>query len=119
VTPELLAAFETLKRSRVDTSNEENVHSAIAKLLSTASIPFEHEARLTSRERIDFLIGRVGVEVKIDGSRAALERQLRRYAAHPGVDELVVVSSKTQLSGVPRSIDGKPVTTFVLWGSLW
>lgn len=59
--------------------------------------------------RIDFLVGRVGIEVKVRGSRAAVARQCQRYAAVPTIDAVVLVSTRASLmSGLPAQLCSKP-----------
>jgi hypothetical protein len=59
--------------------------------------------------RIDFLVGRVGLELKTEGSVHEVMRQLRRYAESTRVDELVLLTSKVRLCGMPRTLGSKPV----------
>jgi len=43
---------------------EYDIHAAIARALEAAGLEYEHEYRLGPRRRIDFRVGRVGIEVK-------------------------------------------------------
>ena len=63
---------------------------------------------LSAADRIDFLVGRVGVEVKIGQPRRQILRQLERYAGSDRLDELLLVSSAPFPSGGFRA-HGKPV----------
>jgi hypothetical protein len=68
-----------------------------------------------ARDRIDFLVGSVGIEVKINGSVDNLIRQLSRYATADVISELLVVSSRCKLTGgMPPSLSEKPITTLSL-----
>lgn len=73
----------------------------------------EREVALSTKDRIDFLVGdrlvTVGIEVKIGGSFADVTRQLYRYAEHDRIDGLLLVTSKRALIKVPEAISGKPV----------
>lgn len=59
----------------------------------------------------------IAIEVKVDGSLAALTRQLHRYAQHDEVAALVAVSPRARHTAIPREISGKPVRMVSLLGS--
>jgi hypothetical protein len=66
--------------------------------------------RIKAAERIDFMVGRVGIELKVDGGNAEVLRQLDRYAASPDVDALVLITSRRRLvAGLPAELRGKPL----------
>lgn len=90
-------------------------------LLGNPITGYSREVRLDDHNRIDFLVElngttKVGVEVKIAGSLAALRRQLERYAALAAVDQLLLVTTKAQHHHVPPTIGGKPVILCSLIG---
>jgi hypothetical protein len=95
-------------------SHEEQLQNAVALALEGAGIPFQREARLNEHDRIDFLVGTIGIEVKIDGSISALVRQLFRYAhnARGDIDSLVVVVGKLSLANLPVDIEGVQLHVF-------
>lgn len=95
-------------------TTERNLQDALVALFAAAEIPAEREHRLSGTDRPDFLIGGVAVEVKIKGSSAELERQIRRYAAYPEVTGIVVVTNRARHRGMPAQIDGKPVQVVFL-----
>ena len=100
------------------TQGEYDIHGLIAQALQTAQIPFQHEASLAPRCRIDFLCGRIGVEIKRGKmDMKAVSRQLNRYAETGKVDALILVAEKTQ--GAPAyagKIPVYPVSLYKLWG---
>lgn len=106
--PEAERLIRLIGSARVDLSTEAAAQRGLAKLFEAEGIPFEAELRLTAADRIDFLIGRVGVEVKIGQPRRAILRQLERYAGSDRLDELLLVSSAPFPSGGFRA-HGKPV----------
>ncbi len=66
---------------------------------------FHREFRLSDKDRIDFLVGNVGIECKIDGTQAKLMMQCERYLASPYLDSLIVVIGKARLGiGFPSSV---------------
>lgn len=97
---------------------EYDIHAQVAHALGAADLAFEHEYRLGPRCRIDFRVGRVGIEVK-KGRPASSElvKQLRRYLSSDELDAVIVVTQR--VTRVPESINGKPVYLISLnrlWG---
>lgn len=98
--------------------DEDALHAGIEQVLAAGSVEATAEARLSGRDRIDFLAGRVGVEVKIAGANADVIRQLRRYATHPEIGALILVTTRARHRAIPRVIEGKPVLVVWLSGVL-
>lgn len=111
-----MAALRVVRPDAAGT--EGDLHRKVASALEGAGIDFLHEARVAPGARVDFLAGRVGIEVKCrHAGRAALVRQAGKYLRCGGMDALIVATQ----SGVdlPRRIAGKPVVTVCLsrnWG---
>ncbi len=108
-----LAAF------RYDLTSEDSIQVGIAGVLRAGGVAFERETRLSSRDRLDFLVGDVAIEVKLKGTVNDLLRQLSRYTEHESVGELLVVTGRVQLSGLPEQIVGKPLECIPLLGSMF
>lgn len=107
-----------LESYRYDESAESALQAGVAAVLERAGAPFEREVRLTRSDRIDFMVGGLGVECKMDGSLSALTRQLHRYAQLPAIDGLVVVTTRARLARVPHTLNGKPIAVVVTAGGL-
>ena len=90
------------------TQDELRLQDEIAAFLTLSSISHRREVLLSKADRVDFLVGTIGVEVKVKGSRHAVISQLLRYAAHEAVTELVLFTTRSQLV-MPRSLGEKPV----------
>ena len=110
---------QALAAVRVPAQPEEyDIHAAIARALSGAGLEFEHEYRLGPRRRIDFRVGRVGIEVKKGRPASSqLREQLRRYLESDALDAVIVVAQR--VTWVPEAICGKPVRLVSLnrlWG---
>ena len=108
-----------IARVRMPARPEEyDIHAAVAQALAAAGLDYEHEARLGPRRRIDFLVGRVGIEVKKGRpAAAALVKQLRRYLETDGLDGVIVVAQRA--AALPQVLCGKPVRLVSLdrlWG---
>lgn len=97
---------------------EFDLHAAVSEALSRADIEHVHEYRLAPRCRIDFLAGRVGLEIKKGRPTAsALKAQLARYLESEALDAIVVVTQRA--APLPREILRKPVEQVSLnrlWG---
>jgi hypothetical protein len=68
--------------------DELRLQEEIATGLAAARVTFEREVVLAPGERIDFMVGHVGIEVKVAGSTHAVMRQLLRYTEHARVEAL-------------------------------
>lgn len=100
------------------TQDEYDLHGLVAKAMQEAEILFQHEAPLAPRCRIDFLCGRIGIEIKRGKMDIkAVEKQLKRYAATGKVDALILVGEKIQdAPAFAEKIPVYPVSLNKLWG---
>lgn len=112
----MTAIAELLASHRFLITMEKSVQRQIADVLTAAALDFEDEVRLAKGDIIDFVVGRVGIEVKVAGSRRAILRQLERYAESDRIDSLILVGSIAM--GLPPLINGKPAT-IVSIGRAW
>jgi hypothetical protein len=95
-------------------ATEAELQDGVAEALAIAGYRALREVRLSARDRIDLLVDRVGVEVKVGGSAAGVARQLERYAASGEVDALVLASSRRHHLAMPGRLGGKPVVVVSL-----
>lgn len=94
---------------------ERQLQDGIEAVLQQESIAARREVRLSGRDRIDFLTGGVGIEVKTAGSSANLLRQLARYAEHDEIRSLIVVTNRSHLACVGQAeFDGDKNVSVVL-----
>ena len=98
-------------------ASERELQDGIARVLDSAGLSHRREATLNDAGTIDFLVGDVGVEVKIKGALAAVTRQLHRYAEQPLVRELLLVTGSGRLDRLPSSLCGKPLGVLHLLSS--
>jgi len=89
--------------------DESGLQAGLALLFAANDIPFEREVRLSPESRIDFLVDRIGIEVKVDSSTPVVLRQLQRYALEERIGSLLLVTSRTRHKGMPEIINGKPL----------
>lgn len=87
---------------------EDELHAAIGLAFAAAGIAFEHEVD-TPQGRLDFRVGSIPIEVKVGGSRAALLRQIDRYASGDAPCVVVVTSLRRLALQLPATIHEKPV----------
>lgn len=108
--PDLGAAdvVAALRRCRFRFANEAQLQAALAGALAAAGFPVEREVPVGGG-RIDLVVGRVGLEVKVAGARAQVLRQLRRYADPSRLDALVLVTTRARQLDMPADVAGVPL----------
>ena len=119
VLPDMSRIIAALSPVRMPAQPEErDIHAAVAEALAGAGLEYAHEYRLGPRNRIDFLVGRVGIEVKKGRPAASqLVKQLRRYLESDMLEGIIVVTQRATV--LPDTICGKPVRQVSLnrlWG---
>ncbi len=95
-----------LAEYRFDTSCEATLQAQIERAFRERGVEYKREVRLSSHDRIDFLLEGIGIEVKIKGSAKAIFRQCQRYCAYDEIQALILVTGRSM--GLPESIQGKP-----------
>ena len=100
--------LRTLASHRFRFSTELELQQGSELALTEEGIEFEREARLHGAGRIDFLVGGVGLEVKVGSAPAAVLRQLQRYARRPQVEHLVLATTERG-HGFQGCLRGVPV----------
>lgn len=108
-----------LPQCRFSLVNERALQEGLAAYFDGEGIEYIREVPVTKLDRLDFLIGNVGVEVKIDSSPSEVTRQLHRYAECPRVAEILLITSRARHAAVPRELRGKPVRVIVLSGNFF
>ena len=108
----------TLARLRFRFATEKDLQDGFEKVFRENGIPFQREFPISERDRLDFLVDGIALEVKIKGSLPDLVRQIARYARHDDTREILVVGTPRWIPRVPETIEGKPVYGLRLVGSL-
>lgn len=107
---DILALCQKLQATKFVFSNEIDLHLGIAQLLDSLGIHYQTEVIMTPEDRIDFLLPeKVGIEVKVDGSTAAVTRQLWRYAQQETIDEIILVTTRSKHLAIQGPILEKPI----------
>ena len=112
------ALCEVLRGYRFSYDNEARLQQAIERVLQEHGYAFVRERRLSRRDRPDFDVQGVAIEVKVDESLTVVLRQLFRYAQQDAVQALVLVTTRASHTRVPDTICGKPVRIVHIVGAL-
>ena len=107
----VIAAIE---RFRFRYSNEDELQEGLAAALESAGFDVEREVRLSARDRIDLLVGRVGIECKVAGKPDAVAAQCARYCESDRVDGVVLVTNRARHLQIAAAAGGKPVVVVPL-----
>lgn len=109
MTTDMRAIIDALKGKRLPLTDEKECQRAILQVLSDLFIPVRREVKISGGV-IDFLVGSVGVEVKLKGAAALIRRQIVRYCADQNIEGVVLLTAKpVDLAPLLR---GKPVHEF-------
>lgn len=84
----------------------------VRKALASAGLLTEAEVVLTEG-RVDLRVQATAIELKVQGSPAAVLRQLQRYGRDASVVDVVLVTSSAKLRAMPSQVEGK--TLHVVW----
>lgn len=99
--------IDLLKRFQFNPENEKKLQVQMATVFKNNNVAFRREYYLNDDNHIDFLIGDIGIEVKIKGSKNEIYKQLERYCKFEEVNTIILVT--TMSMGMLKEISGKPV----------
>lgn len=94
-------------------ATEIEMQDAIETVLTQSGIDYRREADLGECGVIDFMIGSMGVECKVDGGKSNVVSQLLRYAQCDSISEIVLVTSRSRHRLTTPKLNGKDVS--VVW----
>ena len=110
---------DLIVKTRFRFSDERQLQDRIEDLFKTNAIPYEREFIMSPANRIDFLCGRIGVEVKVQSRAASVERQLQRYSTDERIDGLILVTTRAGHRVIGRELSNKPVVVAYLLSSIF
>lgn len=113
---QLQQVLACLRPRRFDFDNEKVLQKQMEEAFRAAGIAYQREVRLSPTDIIDFMVGNIGIEVKIKSAKKAIYKQCVRYCQQEQVGQLLLLTNK-QL-GFPDSINGKP-THILNLGLAW
>lgn len=99
-----LRIAEVFTRYRYGGSREGELQRELADVLAAEGVEATREVELGPRNRIDFLAGRVGVEVKVDGTLPEALRQVSRYLQRDEIDCVLLVSTRPWAAEMPGEV---------------
>ncbi len=104
--------ISVLRTWKIPTWDEKNMQAGVEIAFRDAGIAFDREAKL-SLGTIDFLVGTIGVECKLSGTKARVMEQLLRYACDEKVTELLLVTNIAAHRCLHKiEMQGKPVSVY-------
>jgi len=101
----LKALFESY---RFTVAHEAELKEAVCQILVKQGIEFQLEVWLNKKDRVDLMVGSVGIELKVRSVRPALIEQIWRYLKDPRIQSLLLVTTQRTVSLPPVLLD-KPV----------
>jgi hypothetical protein len=116
--PELDAVMAVLHSTRFLWSTEDDLQRGLDQALRAAGLTVEREHRLDPRNRLDLLVGTVGIEVKVKGDWRDVSRQVVRYCASDAIDSLVLVTCRSDHTRVPIIANAKPIIVHLVGSTL-
>ena len=92
-------------------TDEKVLQNEIAERFMAHQIPFQREVSVEGGV-IDFIVGNIGIEVKIKGGKRAIYRQCEAYTQDDEIKEFILLTSKT--CQIPEQINGVECTVLSL-----
>lgn len=90
-------------------SNETRLHEAMANVLELHGFAYEREVALDARNRVDFIVDGIVIEVKVGGSMSDALHQVGRYINLPQVKGVILASTTrwadTEMEAKPAWLD--------------
>lgn len=113
--------LQVLANKRFPLEDEKATQAAIetvlrAAVLGGARLPDVAREVAVTGGIIDFIVSDCGIEVKIKGTAASIQRQLRGYAEDPRIAGIILVTSR--IVALPDAINGKPIAVLNM-GRAW
>ena len=105
----LCAVRAALAGARFLTFDEAGLQRAVAHELDRHGLAYQREKRFGSRDRVDFFVDGVVLELKVKAPAKAILRQVLRYAEHGDVRAIVVAGTCHSVLRLPHEVSGKPL----------
>ena len=109
--PEFTSILPQIKKlltgKRLISTDEKQLQDQIMTLLTASGwfTDIKKEYTLGDKGRVDFFIAGAAIEIKTKGSAMAIYRQLKLYADHEDVKEIILITAKSMT--LPGGINNK------------
>lgn len=97
--------IDAISKQPLTLSTEAALQAQLEKIFKEKEIPYQREFVLDTKNRIDFLCGDVGIEIKVYQPIKSIFKQCERYAKFDQIGSLILVTGRTM--GFPSEINGK------------
>ena len=104
--------FKSLEGFPFSIHNEKLVQKEMSDVFNSYNIEHKREVILKPNGIIDFMVGDIGIEVKVKGGVESIYKQCKRYCDDDRVKVLVLVTARCM--GFPKELNGKPCYYFHL-----
>ena len=106
-----------IRSYKIQVNNESDVQRQLDGIFANSGIEYKREFVLDKRNRIDFIIGSIGIEVKIHGiSAKRIYDQLNRYCFFEKISSIILITSQACI--MPDKINNKEIHVISL-GRAW
>lgn len=107
---EVESIVRALRNHRLGMSTELQFQQSVESVLQALGVEHQREKVLDAANRPDFLTASgIAIELKIDGSRNGVLRQLLRYSESANVSSVILVTTRSKHLKMPQVIGGKPL----------
>lgn len=108
-----------LRSTSFSWATEDDLQRGVHAALTERGMQPRREVRFGPQNRIDLVVDRVGIEIKVAGTIGNLTRQVIRYAGVDDLDAIVVVTSRAGFAtGLPVSVAGKRIYAHLVGSTL-
>ena len=99
--------YNILSKCRFSLESEKELQGQIQEILNKNNIVHRREVILDDKNIIDFLVGDIGIEVKIKGGKKDIYKQIERYSHFKEINKIILLTSRSL--GMVREINGKNI----------
>lgn len=97
--------IKLLSTKRFIVNDEKELQKSIEDVFKVSGVEYEREFRLDPKNRPDFFINGIAIEIKIKGNAKKIYKQCERYCQFDNVKSLLLITNRSM--GFPQQINGK------------